>query len=108
MENGICLAAFAQTIQRSGTARTLRCGVQRITTGGYLGVGVEELTDDRVKALSLRDKQGVEVKRVDESSPAAKAGLKENDVILEVNGKGVEGIEQFQIAIGETPRRARR
>jgi serine protease Do len=69
---------------------------------GYLGVGVVELTDERVKALNLKDRQGVEVKRVDENSPAAKVGLKDNDVILEVNGKGVDGIEQFQRSIGET------
>jgi len=77
-------------------------GVAGFASRGYLGVGVVELTDDRVKALNLKDDQGLEVKRVDENSPAAKAGLKENDVILEVNGKSVEGIEQFQRSIGET------
>jgi len=92
-------AGFAQTsAPQSPRSATLRGAVSR----GYLGVGVVELTDDRVKALNLKDKQGVEVKRVDESSPAARAGLKENDVILEVNGKDVDGIEQFQRSIGET------
>jgi serine protease Do len=90
---------FAQTsAPQSARSATLRGAANR----GYLGVGVVELTDDRVKALNLKDKQGVEVKRVDEKSPAAKAGLKENDVILEVNGKGLDGIEQFQRSIGET------
>jgi serine protease Do len=95
-----CLAAalavpgFAQTSAHSTTIRG-------IASRGYLGVGVEELTDDRVKALNLKDDQGLEVKRVDGNSPAAKSGIKEDDVILEVNGKGVEGIEQFQTLIGE-------
>jgi serine protease Do len=90
---------FGQTSgQQSPRSAIFRGAANR----GYLGVGVVELTDDRVKALNLKDNHGVEVKRVDESSPAAKTGLKENDVILEVNGKGVEGIEQFQMAIGET------
>jgi serine protease Do len=98
-----CLVAvpggFAQTsAPQSARSATLR-GAFR---GGYLGVGVVELTDDRVKALNLKDNRGVEVKRVDENSPAARAGLKENDVILEVNGKSVDGIEQFQRSIGET------
>lgn len=84
--------------QQSAHSATLRAAASR----GYLGVGVVELTDDRVKALNLKDNRGVEVKRVDENSPAAKIGLKENDVILEVNGKGVDGIEQFQRSIGET------
>jgi serine protease Do len=90
---------IAQTsAQQHAHSATLR----GIANAGYLGVGVVELTDDRVKALNLKDDQGLEVKRIDENSPAAKAGLKENDVILEVNGKGVEGIEQFQRSIGDT------
>ena len=69
---------------------------------GYLGVGVIELTDDRVKALGLKNDNGVEVKRVEENSPAARAGLRVNDVILEVNGKPLTEMEQFLHAIAET------
>ncbi len=91
---------FAQT---SGQQRVHSTTLRGVANPGYLGVGVVELTDDRVKALNLKDDQGLEVKRIDESSPAAKAGIKENDVILEVNGKGIDGIEQFQNLIGATP-----
>src|SRR5580700_4786944 len=96
----LCLmaAAIPAVAQQRAQSTTLR----GIAGRGYLGVGVEELTDDRVKALKLKDNQGLEVKRIDPNSPAAKAGLKENDVILEVNGRSVEGIEQFQRSIGET------
>jgi serine protease Do len=87
----------AQTQPRAHSS-TLRSAASR----GYLGVGVVELTSDRVKALNLKDDRGVEVKRVDENSPAARAGLMENDVILEVNSKGIESIEQFTSSIGET------
>jgi serine protease Do len=96
-----CVAAglFAQTsAPQTPRSATLRRAVSR----GYLGVGVVELTDERVKALKLKDDSGLEVKRVDENSPAAKAGLKENDVILELNGKAIEDIEQFQTTVGET------
>ena len=68
---------------------------------GYLGVGVVALTDDRVKALGLKDDHAVEVKRVEEGSAAEKAGLKDGDVILEVNGKGFDNVEQFIRAIAE-------
>jgi serine protease Do len=97
----LCLlagTAFAQPQQQAHST-----SLQRIASRGYLGVGVVELTDDRVKALKLKDDQGLEVKRIDENSPAAKAGLKEDDVILEVNGKGVEGNAQFRDLIGEMP-----
>jgi serine protease Do len=67
---------------------------------GYLGVGVIELTEERAKTLELKPGSGVEVKRVDQNSPAARAGLKEGDVILEVNGTTVEDIAQFTGLIG--------
>ncbi len=73
------------------------------TSGSYLGVGVAELTQDRVKALSLKEERGVEVTRVADDSPAAKAGLKTGDVVLEYNGQRVEGAEQFMRLVRETP-----
>ncbi len=42
---------------------------------------------------------GVLVTGVDESSPAAASGLKEGDVILQVNRKDVSGVSQFDSAI---------
>lgn len=92
------VSGVAQAQQRAHSANARGGEVSR----GYLGVGVLELTDDRVKTLHLKDDHGVEVNRIDENSPAAKAGIKPNDVILEVNSKPVEDIQQFQISIGET------
>jgi serine protease Do len=96
---------FAQTASAQSTTpqRAQSTTLRGIASRGYLGVGVEELTGDRVRALKLKDDQGLEVKRIDENSPAAKAGLKENDVILEVNGKAVEGNAQFRFLIAEMP-----
>ena len=47
-----------------------------VAGGSYLGVGVAELTQDRVKALNLKEERGVEITRVADDSPAAKAGVK--------------------------------
>jgi serine protease Do len=78
--------------------------IQLWTSGGsFLGVGVAEITSDRAKALNLKEEAGVEVTRVDEDSPAAKAGVQRGDVILEYNGQRVDGIEQLQRLIRETP-----
>lgn len=68
---------------------------------GWLGVGLGELTPERVKALKLRGDAGIEVMHVEEHSPAAKAGLKEHDVILTVNNQAVEGGEQFARTIAD-------
>lgn len=69
----------------------------------YLGVGVREIDEERAKALKLKSEYGVEITNVDEESPAAKAGLKEGDVVQEYNGQRVEGMEQFIRLVRETP-----
>jgi serine protease Do len=54
--------------------------------------------------LQIQDKEdgkGVTVKDVDPDSPAAKAGIKDGDVITQVNGKDVAGVEDMRKAIGE-------
>src|SRR6266704_2841050 len=58
-------------------------------TSAYLGVDISEVTPERVSALKLKEEQGVEVLLVDQDSPAGKAGLKEHDVILTLNGAEV-------------------
>jgi len=72
-------------------------------SGGYLGIGGIEVTPERMKALNLKEERGVEVSRVMEDGPAAKAGIKEGDVVLEFNGAPVQGTSQFQRMVSETP-----
>src|SRR5258708_4232887 len=55
----------------------------------YLGIGVFDVTEERAKALGLKDPQGAEVTSVSEDSPASQAGIKQGDVILEYNGQRV-------------------
>ncbi len=72
-------------------------------TGSFLGVGIKEIDADRAKELKLREEAGVEITRVEENSPAATAGLKVGDVVVQYNGQHVEGIEQFSRFVRETP-----
>lgn len=69
----------------------------------YVGVFVAEIDGDRMKTLKLKEERGVEVTKVEDDSPAAKAGIKTGDVILDYNGQRVEGIEQFKRFVRETP-----
>jgi serine protease Do len=69
----------------------------------WLGVETHEVTADNAKELKLPAERGVVVAGVTKDSPAAKAGLKENDVITEVNGQRVEGSAQFRRMIHEIP-----
>ncbi|MEO8050780.1 MAG: PDZ domain-containing protein [Acidobacteriota bacterium] len=72
-------------------------------SGSYLGIGIQEITAERAKALKLREEAGVEVTRVAPDSPADKAGLKGGDVVLQYNGMKVEGLEQLSRMVRETP-----
>jgi serine protease Do len=69
----------------------------------YLGVSVADITSDRLGALKLKEEQGVEVTMVDQDAPADKAGIKEHDVILTMNGTAIESKTQLQRMIHETP-----
>jgi len=71
--------------------------------GSWLGVGVTEVTPEKVKELKLPAERGALLGKIVPDSPAAKAGLKENDVITEINGQRVEGSEQFRRMIREIP-----
>src|SRR5262252_3549384 len=72
-------------------------------TGAYLGVDISDVSKDRLEALKLKDERGVEVTMVDQDAPAGKAGLKEHDVILTMNGTPVESGAQLRRMIRETP-----
>jgi serine protease Do len=80
-------------------------GISSEDVGGssYLGVDTRDITPDRLGALKLKEEKGVEVTMVDQDAPAGKAGLKEHDVILTVNGAEVESVEQLRRMIRETP-----
>jgi serine protease Do len=72
-------------------------------SGSYLGVDTRDITPDRLAPLHLKDERGVEVTMVDQDAPAGKAGLKEQDVILTLNGTEVESVEQLRRMIREIP-----
>ncbi|MES1925771.1 DegQ family serine endoprotease [Salinisphaera sp. T31B1] len=67
---------------------------------GRLGVVGQDLTSDLAKAFDLDINQGVVVAQVMPDSPAEKAGLKERDVITQVNGKPINDFSELANAIG--------
>lgn len=69
----------------------------------WLGVETNEVTAEKTKQLKLPAEHGVVVGKIIDDSPASKAGLKENDVITEINGQRVEGTSQFRRMIREIP-----
>ena len=57
---------------------------------GYLGVTIYPVTDDYVKLLNLKSKEGAVVNTVEPGTPAEKAGLKPYDVIVALNGEPIK------------------
>jgi predicted metalloprotease with PDZ domain len=71
--------------------------------GGWLGIEIGEVTPEQARDLKLSSARGVVVMDVEPESPAAKAGLKEKDVITQYDGQTVEGTVQFRRLVRETP-----
>lgn len=71
--------------------------------GSWLGVETQEVSADKAKELKLSGEHGALIGKVLPDSPAAKAGLKENDIVTEINGQRVEGTAQFRRMIHEIP-----
>jgi serine protease Do len=71
--------------------------------GSWLGVETGEVTGEKAKELNLPAERGVLLGKILPDSPASKAGLKENDVVTEINGQRVEGTAQFRRMIREIP-----
>ena len=72
-------------------------------TSSYLGVDISDVTTERLNALKLKEEKGVEVTMVDQDAPAGKAGIKEHDVILTMNGTTIESGAQLRRMIHEMP-----
>ena len=64
----------------------------------YIGVYLNNLDSEKVKALNIKSTNGVLIAKVIENGPAARAGMQANDVVVAVNGKSVNSAGAF---IGE-------
>ena len=98
-----CFPALAQTAPPAPAAPPRTHTTIIMHSGTYLGVGVMDIDSARAQTLKLKEPRGAEVTRVDSGTPADKAGIKSGDVILEYNGQQVEGTEELQRLVRETP-----
>jgi serine protease Do len=80
---------------------------QLIATGkvtrGYLGVRIQELSEDLARSFGVEGIAGVLVAEVTEGTPAVKAGIKAGDVILEIDGQPVRSPGQLRNVVAATP-----
>ena len=70
-------------------------GIGKVSRG-YLGVYIEDLEENKAKALGIKDTKGAFIVMIVDDSPADKAGLKEKDVIIALNSIPIEDSNQLR------------
>jgi serine protease Do len=65
----------------------------------YLGVGIQPVTQDLAKQLSVAPRSGVAVTEVFPDTPAATSGLQSGDVIVKFDGQAVRDPQQLQLVV---------
>lgn len=71
--------------------------------GARLGVRLQDVSPEKARQLKLPAETGAIVTEVEENSPASKAGLAKNDVVLEFDGERVRSVSQLRRLVRETP-----
>ena len=72
-------------------------------TRGYIGVHIQDVTEDLAKALALDEKHGALVAEVVADGPADEAGVKRGDVIVSFGGKKVETSHDLPALVAASP-----
>ncbi len=96
--NGIGFAIPMNMVQKIADQLREKGSVTR----GYLGIGIQDLTPELAKWFNLDVGQGVLVAQVAPDSPAERAGLKRDDVIVEMNGRPVGESGAFRSHVATT------
>ena len=105
-------------IQRDGHQQTLTAALGELPTeraaadtpagtgdGGRFGLSVEPLTPELGQRLGVKGDSGLVVSGVTPGSPAADAGIREGDVIRQVNRKSVNSVAELREALAGADRR---
>lgn len=64
-------------------------------TRGWLGVMIQDVTSDLAESFGLKDAKGALVSDIVPESPAERAGIKQGDIIIEVDGKDVDEMNKL-------------
>jgi membrane-associated protease RseP (regulator of RpoE activity) len=70
--------------------------------GAYLGVSTEDVSKENMTRYGMRDVRGVGVTEVMKDSPAEKAGLRKDDVILRFDGESVTSVRKLTRLVSES------
>src|SRR5271166_7156997 len=92
----------AATMLATAEARPAFDGGTDPHSGGYLGVGIEQVSSQTASSLKLSEASGALVTYVDQDGPACRAGLRNNDVVVAFNGAKIQSPDQLSELIHAT------
>ncbi|MDD5170828.1 MAG: DegQ family serine endoprotease [Syntrophales bacterium] len=72
-------------------------------TRGWLGISIQDITDDMAENLKLNDKKGALVNQVFEGDPADRAGIKTGDIIISINDHFVQDTHDLLRTVAALP-----
>jgi serine protease Do len=70
---------------------------------GWLGVRIQQVTDDIAESLGLKPARGALVAGIDDKGPAKPAGIEAGDVIIKFDGKDIKEMRDLPKIVGDTP-----
>jgi serine protease Do len=73
------------------------------TRRGWLGVHIQNVSEEIADSLSLKEVHGALVANVTENGPAQAAGIQAGDVILSFNGQTIDRMRSLPRIVAETP-----
>ncbi|MEN9846005.1 MAG: hypothetical protein RIS36_1152 [Pseudomonadota bacterium] len=65
-------------------------------TRGWLGVGIQNLSEDLAQSFNYESSEGALVGHVDPKGPAKKAGLKQGDIIIQAGKERIKNVNQLR------------
>ena len=72
-------------------------------TRGWLGISVQDITDDIAEGLKIKEREGALVGDVVKGDPADRAGLKTGDIITEIEGKKIKDTHELLRIVASIP-----
>lgn len=93
----------------SGTSESIAAGPNSFMfaslkdkRGGWLGVSIQDMTPRLARSMELKVNEGALVNDVVDDSPAEKAGIKDEDIIVEYNGRKITDADDLTSAVRES------
>lgn len=72
-------------------------------TRGWLGISVQDITEDIAENLKIKEREGALVGDVVKGDPADKAGIRTGDVITEIDGKRIKDTHELLRIVAAIP-----